>query len=448
MPAVGAAKPLTRNATMASLYKKPVILTDPKTGERIKTKSAKWWGRFRDYSGREKRVPLARDKTAALTMLNERVQKEELKAAGRIDPFEDEAKRPIGEHIDQFEAHLRHKGNTAQHIYEVATKVRKIVKGRKWKFIRDISASQTMSHLADLRSKHGLSIQTSNHYLRAIKQFSRWLVRDRRMHDDPLAHLSMLNVSTDRRHDRRALTPDEFARLIEAAQNGKSIVCIPGPDRALMYVLAAWTGYRKSEIGSLTTRSLRLDGNPPTATVEACYSKRRRQDTQVLHPEVATRLRDWLRSKGEVEPDELLFPVSNKVPGCKDRRTSKMMKADLKVARAKWIKESKTAADRDAREKTDFLSYRNEDGLFADFHSNRHLFITNLSRAGVSPKTAQTLARHCDIRLTMNVYTHIGLGDQTSAIGMLPAPPALTRVQNEVIDVRASQVRRSAKVAT
>ena len=179
---------------MASLYKKPVIMTDPNTGERVKTKSLKWWGRFRDYSGREKRVPLARDKTSALTMLNERVQKEELKAAGRIDPFEDEGKRPIGEHIDQFEAHLQHKGNTAQHIHEVATKVRKIAKGRKWKFIRDISASQTMSHLADLRSKDGLSIQTSNHYLRAIKQFSRWLVRDRRMREDPLVHLSMLNV--------------------------------------------------------------------------------------------------------------------------------------------------------------------------------------------------------------------------------------------------------------
>jgi site-specific recombinase XerD len=83
------------------------------------------------------------------------------------------------------------------------------------------------------------------------------------------------------------------------------------------------------------------------------------------------------------------------------------------------------AAEREARKKTDLLSYRNEDGLLPDFHSNRHQFITNLSRAGVSPKTAKTLARHCDIRLTTNVYTHIGLGDQTSAIGMLPAPPPL-----------------------
>jgi integrase len=66
---------------------------------------------------------------------------------------------------------------------------------------------------------------------------------------------------------------------------------ISGPDRAMMYVLAAWTGFRKGEIGSLTLRSLHLDDDPPTATVDACYSKRRREDTQVLHPEVARQLK-------------------------------------------------------------------------------------------------------------------------------------------------------------
>jgi site-specific recombinase XerD len=81
--------------------------------------------------------------------------------------------------VDAFEQHLRYKGNTEQHVGEVTTKVRKIVGGCKWSFIRDVSASRVQKFLADLRSS-GLSIQTSNHYLRAIKQFSRWLVRDRR----------------------------------------------------------------------------------------------------------------------------------------------------------------------------------------------------------------------------------------------------------------------------
>jgi site-specific recombinase XerD len=52
----------------------------------------------------------------------------------------------------------------------------------------------------------------------------------------------------------------------------------------------------------------------------------------------------------------------------------------------------------------------------------RHFFITSLERAGISPKLAQTLARHSDIRLTLQVYTHVGIDDQRAAIGALVAP--------------------------
>ena len=428
---------------MASLYKKPIVITDPRTGERVAGRSRKWWGRYRDGLGIERRVPLARDKTAAQSMLNELVLKAERQAAGQLDPFEDHAKRPLNEHIDAFEEHLRHKGNTAQHVYEVATKVRRIAAGCKWTFIRDLSASRVQKFLAELRQdkddEEGLSIQTSNHYLRAIKQFSRWLVRDRRTGDDPLVHLAMLNAKVDRRHDRRALSAGEFARLVEAAASGPPVVCIVGADRAIMYVLSAWTGYRKAEIGSLTKRSLRLDDDPPTVIVAACYSKRKRQDVQVLHPEVASRLREWLKTKEDLGPDDLLFPVSAKVPGGTERRTSKMMRIDLKAAKAKWVKEASTDKEREERRMSDFLEYQNDSGLFADFHSNRHTFITNLERAGVSPRTAQSLARHSDIRLTMGVYTHIGLLDQTTAIESLPGPPSLDpRPSSEAAELRAT----------
>jgi len=423
---------------MASLYKKPVTLTDPKTGKRIKTKSKKWWGRYRDALDHDRRVPLARDKAAAQAMLNEQVLKAEREAAGQLDPFEQHAKRLLKEHINDFEMHLRDKGNSDQHVGELATKVRKIVAGCNWVYIRDLSPSGAQRFLADLRSG-GLSAQTSNHYLRAIKQFSRWLVRDRRTNDDPLAHLSMMNVKIDRRHDRRALMPDEFTRLIEAAEVGPLIESIPGTDRAAMYVLSAWTGYRKTEIGSLTLRSLRLDDDPPTAIVQAAYSKRKRQDMQVLHPEVVRLLKAWLVTKPDLDPDELLFPVSGKVPGGTERKTAKMMKFDLEAARKKWIIEAKTDAERAQRENSDFLAYCDDSGRFADFHSNRHTFITSLERVHISPRTAQSLARHSDIRLTMGIYTHIELHDQRAAIESLPAPPTRTNdTQRHVEALRAT----------
>jgi len=99
------------------------------------------------------------------------------------------------------------------------------------------------------------------------------------------------------------------------------------------------------------------------------------------------------------------------------------MKHDLEAARCAWIDEARTPKERANREGMDFLRYCDGAGRFADFHSHRHTFITSLERAGISPKMAQTLARHSDIRLTMGIYTRVGLNDQTAAIRSLPPPP-------------------------
>jgi site-specific recombinase XerD len=355
-------------------------------------------------------------------MLNQIVKRVEREKAGLIDPTEEQRKRPLVEHVQEFESYLRNKGVTPKQVAETISKLKKMVTARKWKMIGHISASGALELLGQLR-RDGLSAQTYNHYLKAAKTFCRWLVRDQRTATDPLVHVSRLNVQTDRRHDRRALSEDEFARLVEAARSGKRVESIPGPDRAMMYILAAWTGFRKGEIGSLTLRSLRLEDNPPTATVAACYSKRRRQDTQILHPEVARLLKEWLATRKRLGPNDPLFLISGRVPGGTQRKISKMIERDLMAARDKWLDEAKTEAEKKRRLKTDFLCYCNHDGLFADFHSTRHLFITSLERAGTSPKMAQTLARHGDIRLTLGVYTHVGFGDRTAAIESLPGPP-------------------------
>jgi len=423
---------------MAGLYKKPITVTDPKTVEPLKAKSKKWWGRFRDQNGQEKRVPLAADKTAAQAMLNELVRNVERIKAGLVDPTDEQRKRPLSEHLKDFKHYLMNKGITTKQVTETTERIQKIVDSRKLKLISDVATGAVIEFLSELRQK-GKSAQTHNNYLVSIKQFSRWLVRDRRTGFDPLVHISRQNVRLDRRHDRRALSGDEFNRLIEAARNGKAIETITGPDRAMLYVLAAWTGFRKGELGSLTQRSFRLDDEPAKATVAACYSKRRRQDSQVLHPVVVRQLKAWIATKLGMELEDLLFPISGRVPGGTERKTNKMMRLDLRAARTKWIKEAEGQPEKMAcREKSDYLAYQSEDGLFADFHSNRHLFITSLEQAGLSPKMAQTVARHSDVRLTLGIYTHIGLHDQTSAIESLPAPPSFGENGSEAATLRAT----------
>ena len=409
---------------MASLYKKPTTTTDPTTGQRTKGRTKKWWGQFKDADGRLKRVPLAIDKTAAQAMLNKLVQQVERMKAGLVDPTEEQRKRLLASHLKEFDQYLRNKGVSQRQYTESLAKIRRLVADRKWIRIGDITASGVLEFLGQLR-RDGLSAQTYNNYLVAIKQFTRWLVRDRRTPIDPLVHLSRVNVRADRRHDRRALSSDEFARLVDAAKNGNNIESIPGTDRAMIYVLAAWTGFRKGEIGSLTRRSLQLDRDPPTATVDACYSKRRREDAQVLHPEVARQLKAWLSKQRHLRPDQPLFPISGRVPGGVQRKTNKMIERDLMAARDKWLDEVKDdEQERKKRLESDFLCYCNHDGLYADFHSLRHGFITGLAKAGVSPKMVQTLARHSDVRLTLGVYTHTELPDRCAAIESLPAPPS------------------------
>jgi len=411
---------------MANLYRKPLVTTDPNTGQKTRTQAKKWWGQFKDANGKLRRHPLAIDKMAAQAMLNELVRHVEREKAGIIEPGDRDRKRPIAEHTAEFRRFKENRDIGEKQVSEVLRQLERIVKECKWRTIADIKPQSLITLLGALRNptaEHelGISAQTYNHYLRAAKQFSKWLVRDRRLTSDPLAHLSNINTKVDRRHDRRALTYDEFTRLTDAARAGKKIEGVAGRDRAMLYVLAGWTGFRKGELGSLTAASFRLDDLPPSVTVAAGYSKRRRQDTQILHPEVVVQLQQWLAMKSKLAADKVLFHISKRAGGI-ERKTNKMVRLDLARAREAWLKEAKSLQEREQRDASDFLCYQDHAGLFADFHSLRHFFITSLERSGVSPKMAQTLARHSDIRLTLGVYTHVALHDQTAAIESLPGP--------------------------
>ncbi len=379
---------------MANLYKKPVIVTDPKTGQKIKTKSKKWWGRYRDENG-ERRVPLAVDKAAAHAMLNELVKKVERRAAGLDDPFEKHQRKPLAEHLADFLAHLTNKGSTLDHVKLTQQRAEAIIRRCKFQRIDDINAGRVQEALALLRAE-GRSAASSNHYLRAIKMFTRWLVRDRRVGDDRLAHLSMLNAKIDLRHERRTLEPEALAKVIEAARRGMPFRNLTGPDRAVLYLVAVNTGLRANELASLVPESFDLNGDPPTVTVEAAYSKHRRRDVLPLRPDLTAFIKEHLTIRG-LAPEQCLWPGT-----WSKKASAKMLRMDLASAG---------------------IPYRDEAGRVFDFHALRHQFISNLARAGAHPKEAQTLARHSTITLTMDSYTHLGMHDMVAALEKLPAIP-------------------------
>ena len=179
----------------------------------------------------------------------------------------------------------------------------------------------------------------------------------------------------------------------------------------MLYHLALETGLRWSELRSLTRASFDLDAQTPTVTVEAGYSKHRRNDTLPLRSETAEALRSYVADR---------LPGASAFPMPSSDRGYKLMQHDLAAARAAWIKQAEDPKERDARERSCFLRYEDEAGCVADFHSLRHTFITNLCNGGVHPKTAQALARHSTITLTMDRYTHLTVASQTDALDALP----------------------------
>ncbi len=395
-------------------------------GAKYQEESRKWYIQYRDATGERVRVAGYADKDATLQLAAELERKAEHIQSGLADPHEDGKLLPLSSHLIDFRKALAAAGNSARHVAQTCTRLTSLFEGCEFTRWTEIVPSTVLTWLAAERESGRIGIRTSNYYLAAIKQFCTWLESDNRVPQErnPVAHLAAQNADTDIRWQRRSISSEEFARLVAAAESGPDVQCVRGPDRAMLYIFAAWTGYRREELASLMKKSLNLGASPPTVKVAAGYSKRRKHDTVPLHPDVVKRLTAWLATRHLRSAEEPLFPLRAAKGGL--RRTSKMMCLDLERARDAWIEEVEDPQEQERRRETDFLKYQNEAGLYADFHANRHTFISNLSRAGVHPKMAQTVARHSDVNLTMGVYSHVDLDQQAAAINALPAPPSIS----------------------
>jgi len=394
----------------------------------------KWYGEYRDLKGKRRKVSLSRDKRAsqeALSDLEDAITKASanmavspedlppmvkkaffklLKEAGHKDSLIENAQKPLKAHLEDWHASLLAKGNTKKHSDLLLKRAKRLIRECRFVLWSDLSASKTHTYLADLRNgKDNISIQTSNFYLQAVKQFVRWMVRDGRAASNPLEHLQGGNVKLDRRHERRALSYEELAFLIQATKNGAKRMGMIAADRFMLYRLTVETGLRVNELRSLKPESFNLDAEPPTVTVAAAYSKHRREDVLLLRPKLAKDLETWLSKRPKRKP---VFKIPEK--------PARMLKADLEAARKTWIEKAENDKEKKKRQASDFLKYTDTDGRVADFHALRHTFITNLARGNVNPKTAQTLARHSTITLTMDRYSHVSNGEAAKALEALP----------------------------
>lgn len=354
-------------------------------------KNSSWYIAYVDENGVRRSVKGCPDKQATQQIAARLESEAELRRRGIIDTKSDayaahEAVLLL-DHLDAFKASVAAKGGSKRHPEVTHSRARKMLELAGAKRISELSQSKAMSAVAALREE-GLSTETINHHIRAVKAFSRWLWRDGRAGDHHLAHISTSSPAGDRRHNRRALTPTEAISVIQFAESGPEVGGLIGPDRAILYDLALGTGLRAKELRTLTPNRFSLGSNPPTVTVMACYDKRRKEAVQPLAPALANRLRSWLAGKA---PGKLVFDGMT-------TRTAEMFKTDLEAAG---------------------IPYDTESGI-ADFHSLRAAYITNLVATGASVKTCQTLARHSTPSLTIGIYAKASIHDIRGAVESLP----------------------------
>jgi integrase len=91
----------------------------------------------------------------------------------------------------------------------------------------------------------------------------------------------------------------------------------------MLYRFAPATGFRADEIRSLTRASFDLDAQTQTVTVEAAYSKRRRDHTMPVSPKLADNLRTFLPRLTPAAP-AIRIPAS--------QHQARMLRADLEAA--------------------------------------------------------------------------------------------------------------------
>jgi len=237
----------------------------------------------------------------------------------------------------------------------------------------------------------GLSGKTLNHFRETLHAFCEWSVSRGYLTDNPLKGLDKFN-SEPLTH-RRVLTLDEIESLLQTAP----------PDRGLVYEVALGTGLRAGELRALKVYDLNRDLRAINLRPE--ITKNRKPGLQPLPRELFDRLVQSVEGK---EPDAPLLQITSHL--CRE------MDKDLIAA---GIPKNIIGQGK------------------LDFHALRGTFITLLIENGGNVKEVQTLARHSDPRLTMNIYAKASnkrLAELADTLGkVLPFSNPTTGPQREMV---------------
>jgi integrase len=431
---------------------------------RKQRKSARWYVSFKDHNGITRRWPAFKNKSHSDRLAARLDRLLECRAAHRA-PGDDlrrwietlppdlrtrlldadlldrallASDRTLAAQLDGddgrpgFRQTLADKGNTPDHVDKTTTRIRRVFDACGFAYWADLAAPGALAsigrYLAKLRTvtpakpanegqdataeaAREIGARTATYYVKALRQFGRYMVKHGGALTDHLAHLDSVDHADVDKVDWRPLSVDEMRRLIRTTAKEKvDRFGVAADERVLVYRFAFETGIRAGQLRRLTCQAFALDATPPTVTTAAGAVKRRVRHAQVLRPGMAGELRKRFAAK---MPQAAAFQLPNPT------NMARMVRADLAAARAAWIAEAPEGKARLERQRSDFLADVDHNGDKVVFHSLRHTHGTVLGSAGIAQQHIQASLHHTSGRTTER-YLHSHVRERQTALDALP----------------------------
>ena len=317
---------------------------------------------------------------------------------GLLDATAVASSRPLTEHLSEYKqalldgvASAKQKGPaTVKHAELSVYRVTTMLDGIGARILADVTVEAVGRYLADRRAK-GLSVASSNHYVKSARAFFGWMLRSGRATVNPVAGVGKIQLTAKaRKLIRRPLEIEEAKSLLDATRSGPVRYGMGAEERYWLYRVALETALRSSELRALTRANFRLDDKEPMVWLPGDATKNRQPAELPLRAETIAELRTYLSGK---HPGAVVFPT---MPIVTD--VAYMLRMDLSPAGI----ESETDAGR------------------VDFHALRTSCLSWLADAGTPLRTLQEFARHSTPTLTMNSYARTLRDSMPDAIARLP----------------------------
>jgi integrase len=337
-----------------------------------------WRGRYKlAGESRITEVPLnVADRQSAVKKLHDIVHEREQEVAGIIPPksLRNAGQRDMTDHLSDFVADLQAQHCSEKHVNNIRYRVSMLIKECAWR----LPSNVTTDSFVTWRAQQTHAAKTINDYLGAARVLINWMKDKKRVLENPLTDIVEIDTRGRETRKRRAFEVAEMIRLI----------AVSGP-RKPIYLMAAHTGLRRSELGALVWAFLKLDAQLPHLYLPGRFTKNSEDAILPLHPDVVTSLRE---TKGVgVGDGDLVFPHMPRI---------ERFRRDLKKAG---------------------IPYFDAQGRVADFHALRKTFDTHLQLNGALPRVTMELMRHSDMRLTMGTYIDAKLLPLVEAVNALPS---------------------------